>query len=541
MPNCPTLKSPTLHHRHGPRLTRGWRTVLRLVLAATAVTGATNSGAQTPDWSVLVAPPPGSSPLANCASGANAPQAIAAAESIVRQPQGDVFVVSCPAATPPNLGSIASTAVSIARLNGTSGSVVWRRDFSGMDTSYYTLIRNFIAIDVAGNVIVASSISSEETGEFTYVLKYDGATGQPAWQSMLNAPTFALDVLTSGNVRINNGNSTMTLLGSTGATSAVFDFSQALPDRGGVPLVGGGLAYLALTSDDGTVRRVAKFLDAGLPGAPTITNTFASNEIISMAFLPPAGDGGSPILDYRLTCQEDSGSLAPVTRTTFASPATYYVDFDENPSYVNGVSLRCFIQARNLFGFGAASGVRTFFGTYSPLALFSVVSRKTHGTSGVFDLLITRNIAQSGPVTVEPRATGNGHFIVFQFTNRVDNVSNLLLTVGMSPAVPLSNFSIVDNELRVLLPAASVPDASRARISGSINSGTVSFAESLGFLLGDADNTRIVDSIDVTAIRARSGQRASPENFRFDINASGIVSASDFLAVRARNSRVLGN
>ena len=103
--------------------------------------------------------------------------------------------------------------------------------------------------------------------------------------------------------------------------------------------------------------------------------------------------------------------------------------------------------------------------------------------------------------------------------------------------------TIFDNELRVSLPAATVPDGSRVRIGGNVANSlvTIAITESVGFLLGDADNSRVVDQTDVVASRARSGQRVSSGNFRFDINLSGVISASDVLAICGRKGRSLAN
>ena len=109
--------------------------------------------------------------------------------------------------------------------------------------------------------------------------------------------------------------------------------------------------------------------------------------------------------------------------------------------------------------------------------------------------------------------------------------------------VAINNFAIVGNELRVPLPAGMVPNTSRVTVSAQIVAPgfSNSVSATIGFLLGDVDSTRAVDTADVSAIKSRSGQRVSPDNFRFDINTTGTINASDILATRARNGSVLGN
>lgn len=428
-----------------------------------------------------------------------------------------------------------STAFAVERLSGVTGAPLWRREFLATEVIYFSGFRNFIALDAAGDVYVASTVLSDEYNPFTHVLKYAGATGQPLWQKLVMAPTFEMDVLTSGNVRLNNGNPTTVLLGSTGMET--LDFSNPLPDRGGVPFVGGGAAYAALASPN-QVRRIEKYLNVGLPGVPIITASYSSNDVISMSFLPP-DDGGSPILDYRMTCDDGVGYGWRPVRTYAASPAILQVLLEDNPAFTEGFPVSCILQARNVFGYGPATSARLFNSTYAANSLMSVVSRKAHGGAGVFDLPIRRGVAQSGSVTIEPRAQGAGHEIVFQFNYFLyGDVTGLSLTIGTGAAAPLASYSVSGNELRVQLPA-TIANGSRVTISGAV--GSLAFAESLGFVQGDVDQSGTVEAIDASRVRARSGQRASPDNFRFDLNASGVIGAADYLFARAQIGRALNN
>ena len=69
--------------------------------------------------------------------------------------------------------------------------------------------------------------------------------------------------------------------------------------------------------------------------------------------------------------------------------------------------------------------------------------------------------------------------------------------------------------------------------------GTLSTSASLGFLLGDVNNSRTVSQIDISALQARAGQVTDLSNFRFDVNASGSINASDIAAAKARLGAVL--
>ena len=62
---------------------------------------------------------------------------------------------------------------------------------------------------------------------------------------------------------------------------------------------------------------------------------------------------------------------------------------------------------------------------------------------------------------------------------------------------------------------------------------------SLGFLVGDVNNSRSVNSSDISSVKARSGQTTDATNFKFDVNSSGAINSSDISAVKARSGLVL--
>lgn len=66
--------------------------------------------------------------------------------------------------------------------------------------------------------------------------------------------------------------------------------------------------------------------------------------------------------------------------------------------------------------------------------------------------------------------------------------------------------------------------------------GVTDVSASLGFLIGDFDNRRSVLANDRNAVKSRAGQTANAQNFRFDVNASGVIGAADISSVKARVS-----
>ena len=94
--------------------------------------------------------------------------------------------------------------------------------------------------------------------------------------------------------------------------------------------------------------------------------------------------------------------------------------------------------------------------------------------------------------------------------------------------------TVSGNEVVVTL--TDMPDNRRVLLTLSGVTGPVDSTNattSMGFLVGDINNTRSVNSSDISGVKARSGQTTTALNFKFDVNASGAVNSSDISAVKA--------
>ena len=172
------------------------------------------------------------------------------------------------------------------------------------------------------------------------------------------------------------------------------------------------------------------------------------------------------------------------------------------------------------------------------VSLVNVLSRKTHGVAGSQNLAIEAGIAISGAVTVEPRTIGAGHSIVFQFSGPVTSVGSASAKDAASVDVGSTAVGFAGNEVIVTL--TNVPNNRRATISvNNVNATGLNVSRTMGFLLGDVNNSRSVNPSDTSAVKARSGQATTTQNFQFDVNASGSINASDISAVKARSGSAL--
>jgi Fibronectin type III domain len=94
----------------------------------------------------------------------------------------------------------------------------------------------------------------------------------------------------------------------------------------------------ACSDDDPTTSTVA-------PSAPTAVAASIGDASLSIAFSPPASDGGSAITNYTATCSDANGS---VVANGTSSPVVV-------TGLTNGTEYRCTVAATNSVGTGEAS------------------------------------------------------------------------------------------------------------------------------------------------------------------------------------------
>ena len=93
----------------------------------------------------------------------------------------------------------------------------------------------------------------------------------------------------------------------------------------------------------------------------------------------------------------------------------------------------------------------------------------------------------------------------------------------------------------VQVTLAGLADNKRVTVSLVGVNGDSSFNAnvSLGFLIGDVNNSRSVNSSDISAVKAQAGSTTTAANFQYDVNVSGGIKSSVISAVKARSGLVL--
>jgi hypothetical protein len=402
--------------------------------------------------------------------------------------------------------------------------------------------------NVTSGTVVALSAAASAGSTFTG-WSGGGCSGTGACNVTVNAATtvtatFTLQQFTLTSTRAGTGTGTITSAPvgiNCGASCAfAFDFGTmvtltATPSVGSTfsGWSGGGCSGTGtciITISAVTTVTATFNISASPPGAPTNVTATPGNAQALIAFTAPASDGGSPIINYTATCNPNA-----LTGTASASPINV-TNLSNNTLYACSVTATN-SNASNATGAASATVNVTPFSA-APPALISVASRKIHGGATPFDFPI--NLI--GPLTVEPRASANGHLIVFHFNNAINTVAGVTVTDSV-PNTVSATATISPNGTDVVVTIPSLADNKRVTITLSGVSGPNGAAAtppvSMGFLVGDFNSSRSVSAADISAVKTRSGLAASLLNFKFDVNSSGDISSTDVSAVKVRSGLVL--
>ncbi len=264
---------------------------------------------------------------------------------------------------------------------------------------------------------------------------------------------------------------------------------------------------------------------ATTPGAPVIGTAIPGNGQATINFTAPASNGGSPILGYTATCIAGpfgaNGNTSPITVT----------------GLTNGANYSCSVVAINGAGAGPASGSVNVTPAASALTLLRVYSRKYHGGAVPYEIDIDSMVGMSGFVTVEPRAIGAGHSIVFDFDAAITNAGGVSVVDANLNSVGAASSVASGNSVTVTL--TGVPDNKRVMISLFGVNTNANASSAIGFLVGDVTGSRSVNAADISAVKARVGQPLGLGTFRYDVGATGTITSADVSLVKARSGLTL--
>lgn len=175
-------------------------------------------------------------------------------------------------------------------------------------------------------------------------------------------------------------------------------------------------------------------------------------------------------------------------------------------------------------------------GVVNPPQPTSVVSRKTHGTAGAFDI----NLPLAGNAGIECRSGGanSDHQVVFTFLTAV-TLSGATVTPEPGRSGTLAGPPVISPDGRtVTLNLTDVTDAQTIAMTlVGVNNGTSTgdITAHMSLLIGDTNVNGVVNASDISQTKSRSGQAISNVNFRSDVVVNGVINASDLALVKSRS------
>jgi hypothetical protein len=162
--------------------------------------------------------------------------------------------------------------------------------------------------------------------------------------------------------------------------------------------------------------------------------------------------------------------------------------------------------------------------------LTGVVSRKSHGSAGSFDVDLTSGNG------IECRSGGStgDYTLVFTFANTLTSIAGANVSsgsgtvresaIGTDPHQYLVELTGVSNAQRLSVALQNVYD-SAGNFSPAVTA-------KMGVLLADVNASGRVDAADVSAVRQQTLQPVTIMNFRDDINTTGRIDAADVSVAR---------
>jgi hypothetical protein len=175
----------------------------------------------------------------------------------------------------------------------------------------------------------------------------------------------------------------------------------------------------------------------------------------------------------------------------------------------------------------------TWFWSMAPQPT-SVVSRKTHGSAGPFDI----NLPLTGAAGVECRSGGatGAHRVIITFARPIAYTS-AAVTAG---AGAISNTTINGSQVTVNLSAvANAQNIAFTLFGVSDGTNTGNVVVSMRVLVGDTTGNSAVNSSDVAQTKSQSGSAVTAVNFRADVTVNGGINSSDISLVKSKSGTAL--
>ena len=171
-------------------------------------------------------------------------------------------------------------------------------------------------------------------------------------------------------------------------------------------------------------------------------------------------------------------------------------------------------------------------GSVGTAPTFTVVSRKSHGMAGFFEI----DLPTTGSPGIECRTGGptNDYQVVFKFNTPVTFASPSVIS-GMGS---VTSTEVNEDQTEVTVSLTGVASGQTITVTlPAVNNGadTANLTVQMAVLVGDINSSGIVNSSDVSQVKLQSGHAISSSNFREDVTGNGQITSSDVALVKAQS------
>ena len=169
----------------------------------------------------------------------------------------------------------------------------------------------------------------------------------------------------------------------------------------------------------------------------------------------------------------------------------------------------------------------------------TVVSRKTHGTAGPFD--ITLPVSATAGIECRSGGASSAHTLIFTLDRNVNAAGTATATqgtaivgtptIGPNPNQVSVALTGVTNAQHMVITLNGVQDATAATINNLV--------ARMDVLLADTTADGSVNSGDIAQTKSQSGNTVTSSNFREDVTTDGFLNSGDIGLVKSKSGTAL--
>jgi hypothetical protein len=202
------------------------------------------------------------------------------------------------------------------------------------------------------------------------------------------------------------------------------------------------------------------------------------------------------------------------------------------PNSLNAISCTSSFECEAVGYYGNGHTLQAMSQFMASLKPVRVVSRKTHGGAGPFEVDLS-----SGQIECRSGGPAGDYTMVFVFANTLTHVESATITAGVGS---ITSSGIDPNDSReYIVNLTGITDAQKVTVTltglaDSQGNSSNGWGASLSVLIADVNGSRSVEGNDVSSVQSSTRQPLTTSNFRADVNADGRIDGNDVSATQAQ-------